>query len=67
VEIPTPLIQPTKPLRTELEKEWEKFNELINMEGQNVEAPKNKVQTTTKMVIETVVNAPETKHITITL
>jgi len=65
VEIPTHLIHPAKLLRIELEKEWEKFNEFINTVEENVETPKNPAQITTEMVIEIVVNAPETKHIPI--
>ena len=65
VKVRAPLIQPTKLVRTELEKDWETFNELINIEEQNMETPENTAKTMTEMVIETVVNAPETEHIPI--
>lgn len=67
MEIPTPLIQPTKPLRIELEKEWGNFNELINAWEKNVETPRSPAQTITEMVIETIVNTLETEHIPIAL
>jgi len=47
MKVPAPLIQPTKPLITKLEKEWEKFNELINIEEKNMETPENTPQTMT--------------------
>jgi len=65
VKVPAPLIQPTKPVRTELEKEWQTFNELINIEEQNMKTPKNTTQTMIGIVIEIVINALEEKHIPI--
>jgi len=65
VMVPPPIIQPPKPVRIELDKEWETFSELINTEGQNTKTPETTVQTMIDMIIEIVSNAPETEHIPI--
>lgn len=66
VKVPPPIIQPSRPVRTEMDKEWETLNELINTKEQNMKTPENTVQTVTDMVIETVSNAPEMEHVPIT-
>lgn len=62
VETPAPLTKPKKPLIIDLEKEWGNFNELISIGEKNIETSRNPVQTTTKMIIEGVVNTPENEH-----
>lgn len=67
VETPTPLIQPTKLLIIDLEKEWEDFNELISTEEKNIETPRNPILTTIEMIIKEVVNTQEIEHIPVVL
>lgn len=41
---PPPLVIETAPVMTELDKEWETFNELINLEGQALKTPVRNTQ-----------------------
>ncbi|MCY6488369.1 hypothetical protein, partial [Actinobacillus pleuropneumoniae] len=34
-----PLLIKTPPITTDLDKEWETFNDLINLEGQTIKTP----------------------------
>jgi len=49
-----------------LDKEWETFNDLINIEVQGTKTPESNVQTMDDVVIGTISNVPETEHIPIT-
>ena len=59
---PPPNVQ-QQPVTIELDKEWETFNQLINVEGQNVQTP---VQTTKVLNAGTSSTAAVTEHIPIT-
>ena len=53
--------QPT--VRTELDKEWETFNQLLNVEGQNIQTPIQTTKFLSKGIGGTIT---ETEHIPIT-
>lgn len=61
-----PLIVHPPPSRTELDKEWETFNDLINNEGQSIKTPESNVQIVNDIVTETISNVSEMEHIPIT-
>ena len=52
-------------VRIELEKEWETFNDLINVEGQNTQTPVTNVQTIKNIVTGETSNVAKTEHIPI--
>eukprot|EP00253_Pinus_taeda_P019687 PITA_19687 len=61
-DVPPPVIK--APLvTTELDKEWEKFNELISLEGQAPRTPVNNTQVTQEMVSTIVSSVTETENI----
>lgn len=62
----SPLIIHPPPVRTELDKEWEKFNDLINTEVQSTKTPESNVQTVDDIVTGTINNVSEMEHIPIT-
>jgi len=49
-----------------LDKEWETFNDLINIEGQSTKTPESNVQTVNDIVTGTISNVQEMEHIPIT-
>lgn len=60
-DVPPPIIK--SPLvTTELDKEWENFNELINLEGQVPRTPVSDAQVTQEMVSTMVGSVSETEH-----
>ena len=62
---PLPLtIQPPL-VRTELDKEWDTFNDLINIEGQSTKIPVSNVQATKYIVTGKISNVSEMEHIPI--
>ena len=61
-----PLIVQKPSVRTELDKEWKTFNDLINIEGQNAQTPVSNVQTTKDIVTGVTTNVSEMEHIPIT-
>ena len=60
-----PLVIRTPPVTTELDKEWETFNELINIEGQAPRTPVNNIQVVQEVVSTIVSSVIETEHIPI--
>ena len=60
---PPPTNVQQQPITIELDKEWETFNQLINVEGQNVQTP---VQTTKVLNTGTSSTVTVTEHIPIT-
>ena len=61
-----PLNEQQPSIRIELEKEWETFNDLINVEGQNTQTLVSNVQTAKGLVTGISGNVTETEHIPIT-
>lgn len=53
---PPPLIVQPPSIRTELDKECETFNDLINIEGQSIKTPESNVQETKDIVTGTISN-----------
>jgi len=49
-----------------LDKEWETFNDLINIEGQSTKTPESNVQTVDDVVTGAISNVPKMEHIPIT-
>ena len=45
-----PLIVQQPSVKTELDKEWDTFNDLINIEGQNTQTPVSNVKTTKDII-----------------
>lgn len=52
--------------RTELDKEWQNFDDIINLEGQSVKTPEGNVQATEEMVKGTIDDISDMEHIPIT-
>lgn len=63
---PPPLIVQPPSVRTELDKEWETFNDLINIKGQSTKTPVSNVQATKDITRGTISNDSELEHIPIT-
>ena len=62
--LPPPVIE--APLvTTKLDKEWETFNELINLEGQAPKTPVNNTQVVQEVVSTIVSSAAEAEHLPI--
>ena len=61
-----PLIVQQSSVRTELDKDWETFNDLINIEAQNTQTPVRNVQTTINIVTGVTTNVSKKEHIPIT-
>ena len=57
-----PLTIETPPTTIELDKEWETFNEMINLEGQIPETPVSNTQVTKEVVSSIVSHVPEKEH-----
>ena len=62
---PPPLIIEVPPVTTELDKEWETFNELINLEGQAPKTPVSNTQVAQEVVTTLASDVSETEHILI--
>lgn len=60
-----PLVIEAPPITTELDKEWETFNELINLEGQAPKTPASNTQVAQEVGSAIVSNVTEMKHIPI--
>lgn len=63
-EVPPPVVE-TPLVTTELDKEWETFNELINLEGQVPKTPVSNTQVVQEVVSTIVSSAAETEHLPI--
>lgn len=63
-EVPPPVIKTTL-VTTELDKEWETFNELINLEDQVSKTSVNNTQVVQEVVSTIVSSAAETEHLPI--
>ena len=50
---------------TELDKEWETSNDLINLEGQTIKTPVNDAQVTKEVVTRTISDVSNMEHIPI--
>jgi len=59
---PPPLIIKSPPVISELDKEWETFNELINLEGQIPKTPVSNTQVTEEVIPTIVSNISESEH-----
>ena len=63
---PPPLIVRKPSVITELDKEWETFNDLINLEGQSTKTPVRNVQAKKDIVTGTISNVSDMEHILVT-
>ena len=59
---PSPLIIKSPPVITELDKEWESFNELINLEGKTQKTPVRNTQVSEEIIPTIVSNISEAEH-----
>ena len=62
---PPPLVIQAPPVITELDKEWETFNDLINLEGQTLKTPTSNTHVSKEVVTTTVIDVSDMEHIPI--
>lgn len=62
---PPPLVVQQPSIKTKLDKEWETFNDLINLEGKTIKTPVSNAQVTKEVVTRIVSNVSDMDHIPI--